>query len=292
MKPRVLCGECGAEIAVGEDVCGKCGAAIEWSDEPETIPAGTKSETRSCPSCGTENLAGSDFCSSCGAKLQGGKGGQKRKEKALRQSERARGSKKSESGASPLFSPKVIFGFLGALVLLVAGLEIFGGREPAPASPPVASGPAQIPAANLQVMNQIADLEKRVAADPSDMQATLTLANMCQDGRFFDKAITYYKKFLAKNPKDANARVDLGICYFEKDDTGEAIKEMQTALKYEPKHVQAHYNLGIVNLKARKLQDANEWFRKTIALAGPNSEMGKQAKQILEQHSSPLIQNQ
>ena len=61
-------------------------------------------------------------------------------------------------------------------------------------------------------------------------------------------------------------------------------------MKHDPKHVAAHFNLGIVSLQAGKVKEANEWFKKTIALA-PNTEMGQKAKQILEQHSSSLIQN-
>jgi tetratricopeptide (TPR) repeat protein len=112
---------------------------------------------------------------------------------------------------------------------------------------------------------------------------------MCQDGRFFDKAIAHYRKYLEKNPKDANARVDMGICFFETSNLDEARKEMEFALKYDPKHVPAHFNLGIVILRAGNVKEANEWFKKTIALA-PKSDMGQQAKQILEQHSSPLLQ--
>jgi Tfp pilus assembly protein PilF len=119
----------------------------------------------------------------------------------------------------------------------------------------------------------------------------LKLANVAHDGRFFDKAIATYKRYLEKQPKDVNARVDLGICYFETDKLDDAEREMKAALKYDPKHLQAHYNLGIVALKARKIQESNEWFRKTIAIAPPNSEMGQNAKQFLEQHSSSLIQN-
>jgi Tfp pilus assembly protein PilF len=187
-----------------------------------------------------------------------------------------------------MFSSKVIFGFLGILLILVVAVEFFPSRDQQSAQP--TSTTPQAPAANMQLVNQINDLEKRVAANPSDMQSLLTLANVCQDGRFFDKAIVQFRKYLEKNPRDANARVDMGICYFETLSLEEARKEMEMALKYEPKHVAAHFNLGIVNLRAGKVKEANEWFKKTIALA-PNSDMGQQAKQILEQHSSPLIQN-
>jgi len=299
MKPKILCPECQTEIKLGTEVCPKCGKSLEWSDvesDPRSDSLGASdyesdSAGRSCPSCGSPNTAEAEFCSSCGVRLQGAKGKQQRK--SAQRSDRSRDARKKDAESSPLFSPKVIFGFLGVLVIFVLAMEFFSGREQAPVS--LQSNPGtqqlQMPAANLQIAAQITDLEKQVAANPTDYKSMLTLANLAHDGRFFDKAIAYYKRYLEKNPKDANARVDLGICYFETDKLDEAQAEMKSALKYDPKHIQAHFNLGIVTLKARKFQESNEWFRKTIAIAPPNSEMGQQAKQFLEQHSSPLIQN-
>jgi tetratricopeptide (TPR) repeat protein len=105
------------------------------------------------------------------------------------------------------------------------------------------------------------------------------------DGLFYEKAIPYYKIFLAKNPGDANARVDLGICYKELGNFSEAKKEMKEALKYVPKHLYAIFNLGIVCLSEGNLNEANEWFKKTVAL-DPTSEVGKRAQQLLTQHNS------
>jgi Tfp pilus assembly protein PilF len=222
-------------------------------------------------------------------KLQGAGKQQAKSSRQSAKQEKGRDSRKKEPESSPLFSWKVIFGFLGVVAILVIIFEVFSNREQAPVQQQPAS--SQMPTANIQLAGQISEMEKDVAANRADMQSVLKLANICQDGRFFDKAITYYKRFLEKNPKDANARVDLGISYFEKGDLDEAQKQMQLALKYDPKHVQGHFNLGIVNLRAGHIQEANEWFKKTIALAPPNSEIGQQAKQFLEQHSSPLIQN-
>jgi len=290
MKPRILCAECGKEIRLGDQNCSNCGNAVEW--QPETGASESAEATvgsRTCNRCGSENAADASFCGSCGAKLQGS---QKQQSQSVRKStkqEKGRESKKRESDSNPLFSWKVIVGFLGLLLILVVAVDLFSKKEQAPVQEQ-ATAPT-MPAANMQLAGQISELEKEIAANPSDMQALLKLANLSHDGRFFDKAITYYKRYIDKNIKDANARVDLGICYFENGDTEEAQKQMLTALKYDPKHLQAHFNLGIVNLKARRIQEANDWFKKTIALAPANSEIGQQAKQFLEQHSSPLIQN-
>jgi len=290
MKPRILCPECGREIHWGNRNCSNCGSAVEWPTETDvTESAETPVMQRTCNRCGSGNFADASFCSSCGAKLQGAQKQQAQSSRKSAKQEKGRDSKKRESDSSPLFSWKVIFGFLGLLLILVVAVELFSKREPTPVQDQAAA--PQMQAANIQLAGQISELEMQVAANPSDMQALLKLANMSHDGRFFDKAITYYRRYLDKNVKDANARVDLGICYFENGDNDEAQKQMLTALKYDPKHLQAHFNLGIVNLKARRIQEANDWFKRTIALAPPNSDIGQQAKQFLEQHSSPLIQN-
>ena len=288
MKPRFQCTDCGAELAWGAENCPQCGKPVEWpSGEEET--ASESAGPKSCPKCGTENAAGASFCSSCGAKLPSSRHRDARKQgkdsRARKQEQRGKGS-----ASGPLFSWKVIAGFVGFLVVLIVVLELFfNNRQPKPAPPQQVAEQTQ--AVNMQLAAQITELEQQVAANPSDYQSILKLANMCQDARFFDKAITYYKRYLVKNPKDANARVDLGISYFEKDDLDQAQKEMETALKYDPKHLQATFNLGIVNLKARRIKEASDWFKKTIELAPPGSEISNQAKQFLEQHSSPLIQN-
>jgi cytochrome c-type biogenesis protein CcmH/NrfG/DNA-directed RNA polymerase subunit RPC12/RpoP len=291
MKPRFLCAECQNDIQWGASVCPNCGKPVEWPEEAlSEDEAGVASAGVVCPTCGSENVSEADFCGSCGAKLKVKQTVSQSKQQArpAPKQGKARVEKKIRESSSPMFSWKIIFGFLGLLLVVVVAVEFFPSRDQQ-TSPP-ASTTAQAPAANMQMINQINDLEKRVAANPNDAQAILSLANVCQDGRFFDKAIVQYRKYLEKNPRDANARVDMGICYFETSNLEEARKEIEMALKYDPKHVAAHFNLGIVTLRAGKVKEANEWFKKTIALA-PNSDMGQQAKQILEQHSSPLLQN-
>ena len=288
MRPRFSCAACEGEIQWGERFCRNCGKPVEWPADAQGVELGEGPEGSAiCKNCGSGNPAGAGFCGSCGAKLPT----QAKSTSDLRKAGKPRqaSGKEKEAQSSPLFSWKVIFGFLGVLLLILIGVEVFSPREQT-GSQSTSSTMSSAPVANMGAMNQITELEKRVSANPNDMQMLLTLANACQDGRFFDKAIAHYKRYLEKNPKDANARVDLGVCYYESGNSDEAQNQMLTALKYDPKHVSAHFNLGIVNLSARRIQEANGWFKKTIALS-PNSEMGQKAKQILEQHSSPLIQN-
>ena len=290
MKPAYSCAKCESEIQWGDRFCTTCGEPIEWPAEAELRQEGGagESDTLVCPKCGTENLADAGYCSSCGAKLGTGQPPVAERETAAqrRPSSRKerRGAPRKKEQAAPMFSWKVIGIFAVIIVVGIIVLEYPSGpKEPAPSQQ---SAPA--PAANMQALADLEALEKQVQANPNDMETVLRAANLAFDNRFTDKAIVYYKRYLEKNPKNANARVDLGVCYYDIGNLDEAQKEMLTALKYDPKHLQGHFNLGIVNLRAGRIKEANEWFKKTIALA-PNSDIGRQAKQFLEQHSSPQI---
>ena len=139
--------------------------------------------------------------------------------------------------------------------------------------------------APMDLPSDIQELENSVAANPDDMSLMLQLANSLHDRLFYEKAIPYYKAYLVMNPKDANARVDLGICYKELGNFTAAENEMKTALHYVPNHLNAHFNLGIVYLSEGNIQESNIWFKRTVAL-DPNSEVGKRAQQLLTQHNS------
>jgi cytochrome c-type biogenesis protein CcmH/NrfG len=290
MRPVYSCAKCESEIQWGDRFCTNCGEPVEWPSEAGLQQEGAPGEggTLVCPKCGTQNPADAGYCSSCGTKLGTGQAPSAVKESAgeRRPSSRKeqRGGPRKKGEAAPMFSWKVIAIFALIIVVGIALIEYSSGPKTAGPPPQTAAAPA----ANMQAVAEMEGLEKQVQANPNDMEAVLHVANLAFDNRFYDKAIAYYKRYLEKNPKNADARVDLGVCYYDTGNLDEAQKEMLTALKYDPKHLQGHFNLGIVNLRAGRIKEANEWFKKTIAL-DPNSDIGQQAKQFLEQHSNPQI---
>jgi Flp pilus assembly protein TadD len=176
--------------------------------------------------------------------------------------------------------------FLGAIAVIALAVIAYAILvEKRPGVDVVQQQTSQPMNASMQIPTDIQELENSVAANPDDMSLTLQLANSLHDRLFYEKAIPYYKAYLVMNPKDANARVDLGICYKELGSFTEAENEMKTALHYVPNHLYAHFNLGIVCLSEGSLQESNTWFKKTVAL-DPSSEVGKRAQQLLSQHNS------
>jgi Flp pilus assembly protein TadD len=198
-------------------------------------------------------------------------------------------NKKGNQAATMLPPWKIILGLFVVMALVLIVSEI---QKPVAVPARAANSPASVesPGANMEALQHLKELEDQVKANPSDFKLLLELANHLHDNRFWDKAITSYKKYLDKNPKDENARVDLGICYKENGDLTSAKREMELVLKSNPKHLNAKFNLGIVALASGDLEASNEWFKKVVA-QDAQSEVGQRAKQLLTQHNPQTLNN-
>jgi len=236
-----------------------------------------------CSGCKNEIQWGKRFCNTCGQPVEWPSGsGPEEPRKQKPESSQAR-AEKSKQKSAPAVSWKMMLGFALFLVGGVVVLELLTGTSNVPTQP--VSQQPQASGANLEAMNHLAELEQQVTASPDNSELRLHLANFAHDNRFYDKAIEHYREYLRSNPRDPDALVDLGICYNDTDNLEEAQTFMKQALEISPKHLLAHFNLGIVNLKAGDIEQSNEWFRKAVSLS-PESEVGKRAQQLLEQHGA------
>lgn len=303
----LLCPSCGSRLAAGAAHCDICGddlstplpeerispeerPAAEERTRPEARPAAsTKAPPATgtsgaatpapragayCVMCGAANDDSHLYCHACGQPLKKRQGAGKGKPQ--QQSKRAT-------------APQAMFSTWQWIVIAVASF-ILGGALTAtffPASGPGTaatggeSGPAaaqqQAPKVSLEQVNAARDAAQ---ANPQDMQAQLRYANILHDAMMLDQAIAQYKLYLASEPDNPDARVDLGICYFEQKKFDEAIAEMERAVAGAPDHQLGNFNLGIVNANAGNKEKAMEWFRKARDI-DPNSTYGRNAAAIL-----------
>ena len=231
-----------------------------------------------CSECQHELAWGDQFCGSCGRPVEWPTEAPGRKSPQPSRREKKESRQEAKPAAA---SWKMMVGFALFLVAGVIILELVTGTKniPVASAPPQESGAS----ANMQAMSKLTELEQIVNANPNDLKARLDVANFAHDNRFYDKAIENYKTYLEKKPDDPDALVDLGICYNDEGNLVEARKYMERALKSSPKHLMAHYNLGIVSLRGGDLNGANEWFKKVVAIS-PESEIGQRAQQLLKEH--------
>jgi Flp pilus assembly protein TadD/ribosomal protein L40E len=283
---RIVCGECGADIPSGVAVCPKCGVSVE-------LPAAAGKEGgQVCALCGYRNPSGATTCESCGAKLSGkdvssvsrGPVSAKRQQPPPARVKGKAAGKKESSGLDVW---QVVSGV--AVVALIAVLVyVLWPHDQSPAARPA---PSQQQA--TVSMAEIESLQQSVNADPSNTSARLRLANILHDNGMLPRAIENYAEYLKREPKNPDARVDLGICYDQlaiQDSSNAAryfalaVQEMQAVATSSPTHQPAAFNLGIVNLHMGNLEESNKWFKRAVEL-GRNTDLGVRAEKILQQHS-------
>lgn len=78
--------------------------------------------------------------------------------------------------------------------------------------------------------------------------ASKQAADSAYIAKAYDKAITIYESLLEKGV-DADVFYNLGNTYYRKNDLPRAILNYEKALKYEPRHKDAHHNLEICRTK-------------------------------------------
>jgi tetratricopeptide (TPR) repeat protein len=282
----IYCAECGFKIEGEFKFCPNCGGQIKFgSSSPNEIPA-NQDGVIICKNCGEENSVDDSVCFSCGISLNGNKRKKQNstKQDTKKQSQKNTDSKKIDNEEKVLDNRKVLMISSAIVVIFIFALIISGVFDSEVKNTVTQmSNQTSSSGVNLANMEEINKLEAVVTANPDDLESTLHLAHLQQDAGLYEKAITNYKKYLAKNPENADNRVDMAICYYNLGDNTTAINEMETALKYQPKHQIAHLNLGIVNLAARNIDASKEWFKKAAEL-DPNSEAGKRAQELLTSH--------
>ncbi len=95
----------------------------------------------------------------------------------------------------------------------------------------------------------IQEMKTQIGQNPGNSQMTVQLANFLYDQHQFARAIKWYKRALAIDPKDVNARTDMGTSYFMTGNPQEALKEYQHSLAIDPTHKPTMFDTIIVNLE-------------------------------------------
>jgi tetratricopeptide (TPR) repeat protein len=118
----------------------------------------------------------------------------------------------------------------------------------------------------------VQSLEKALSLSPGEIQAQSLLgwAQMLRED--YDDALATFSKVLMKEPANALARINVGYICLKKRIFGEAIEHLSKAIRLDNDRkatLYAHYYLGLVYLEREMYEDAQTFFRKTLAL-GPN----------------------
>ena len=279
-QANITCGQCGARLTLRDTVCPQCNTPVEFS-------ATERAGDIFCPSCGQSNDAVAEFCQSCGVRLKSTPAPKPKQPKP------SKGVQKGRHGEGRRdYWPYVAVLAIVALVGVVLYTEWFS--RPSSSSEP--TEPREFPSSQTtKVSSRDVEMARQAAdANPSDPSLRLRLGNVQQDAGQYRPAIDSYQKYLGVHPEDANARVDMGVCYYNLglsdslhafEDFSTAVREMRNAFNRVPTHQTAAFNLGTVFLQMGEMDTSNVWFQRAVAI-NAQTDLGKRAQKILDQHKS------
>jgi tetratricopeptide (TPR) repeat protein len=289
------CPNCGSKLETEFNFCPSCGFDLQNKIKNASNDNLAQTEVIVCDNCGVENPEGASVCEGCGVKLKGEtktvtrstiETEPKKSDKNQRTKKKQRNVQQSSQQVKEIDSKKII-GILAAILVGVFIILFATGVFDKPSSPGITNlnqvPNQQSPGVDLGALQRINELEERVKNNPNDSESLLQLAHLRNDSGMFEKAIENYQQYLNAVPDNADARVDMGVCYYSLRRYDDAIREMTKALEYKPDHQIAHLNLGIVNLAAGNIDKSKEWLRKAVNL-NPNTEIGKRAQELLNSH--------
>jgi S1-C subfamily serine protease len=126
---------------------------------------------------------------------------------------------------------------------------------------------AQLRAGKLQLLTELALKSKGDVAESSYRNGldSLWLGN-------YDSAVGYFENAVNKNPKRADAWVQVGYCRVKQGKSQEAIRAYQQALQLKPEDAEIHNKLGDAYYYAGRLREAIESYTTAKQLQPANAE--------------------
>ena len=115
-------------------------------------------------------------------------------------------------------------------------------------------------------------LLKAIELSPGNPQSEALLGWAQMLNEKYDEALMNFQRVLMREPQNALARINVGYICLKKGIFGEAIEHLSKAIRLDNDKkatLYAHFYLGLVYLEREMHDDAQTFFRKTLAL-GPN----------------------
>ena len=113
--------------------------------------------------------------------------------------------------------------------------------------------------------NGPADLMARLKAHPDTDDAVL-LGNWYATHKQFDCAVATFRLALKGDPKSAQLHYLVGLAYVESNRSADALPELEKAAQFDPHVIKPHLLLAFVLDQTGKSQQAEEQWRRALAI--------------------------
>lgn len=159
------------------------------------------------------------------------------------------------------------------------------GASVSPASAPASGNPT------ADRVHELGALQEELKKKPEHPPILFRMAQLASELGKNEDAIGYLKRVLAVEPKNNDARLELGRLLYANNDLQGAIAQTSKILENDPKQVDALYNLGAIYANLNKADTARDYWNRAVA-SDPNSDSGKRARQSLLQLGPAVVVTQ
>lgn len=164
-------------------------------------------------------------------------------------------------------------------VLLVVTAGYFAFKRPVS----VPSGPkAEIQSHSDMPTGDMAEAMGVLENLPTDYSSLVSLGNKFMDKRNYPVAAECYKCALALQDSSPDVRVDYGACLHGMGLARRAIEEFRRVIDINPSHAIANFNLGIVYYDLNETDSARVYWQKYLTIE-PNGQVAQAVRDLLRE---------
>lgn len=173
--------------------------------------------------------------------------------------------------------PKPLLVLLGLVLLAGIIVGVYWLGRPTSNVPSMTS--AETPAATPTVdAAALADLMKKVEANPKDVASLTSIAALYFNAADFKNSATFQQKILDIEPTNEQALIGAGACAFYQSDMTNAEKYWAAGVAAHPNNPELRYDLGFIYMTTGRSAQMKEQWDKVVELA-PNSTLAKTVQQ-------------
>lgn len=154
----------------------------------------------------------------------------------------------------------------GEIVVPQSGGAPVGGGGPGAAAAAGAGPPAP-------VMRLLTELRGRIARNPRDLSALVSLGQLYFDAGKFTQALPYYRRALALDPANPDTRTDYATALHATGDDLGSLAQLALVLRQRPDFPAALFNRGVVDAAIGRRTDAVESFQRFLKVAPHDSKI-------------------
>jgi len=131
---------------------------------------------------------------------------------------------------------------------------------------------AELPAGHppIDIAREIVALRQEAEQHPEDAEVAFRLADLLFETERFADAAFWYQRGLAREPKNLDARIALGVSLHQAGRHDEAITQFNTVLELKPNDSEALYHLALTLLHGKRDPASAQRLYEQLRRVNPN----------------------